>query len=265
MAEIAKENQSATHIQRIWRGHKAFTRMLVAYRGLLRLQAQTKRNSARLLYREKVISAVLIQKNIRRYFVRQYYVRIRDIIIGMQLSFRERQAERKVQYLTRRNDDRLKGALEKERNLRDNYRKIRINNSRKLKNTRKSIPERFSLNQIDFRSLLKTNVFDDSEDEDDILGIFAFQEKENATVLFSTLNSLIASEKWSRAIKRISGKLTFSSSFLFTIFIQVFFVDTPGECSLWIVQNDGGRVWKRLPLHGKTLELILIHFYPVLM
>jgi hypothetical protein len=33
-------------------------------------------------------------------------------------------------------------------------------------------------------------------------------------------------------------------------------VGVPEECSLWIVENDSGRVWKRLALHGKALYQI---------
>lgn len=72
---------------------------------------------------------------------------------------------------------------------------------------------------------------DDDEEDEEIVGIFAFKEKERATVLYSQLNSLVEGGKWNRASKRVQGY--------------------KGEATLWIVGPDEkGLVWKRLPLHA---------------
>jgi len=71
----------------------------------------------------------------------------------------------------------------------------------------------------------------DDEEDEEIVGIFAFKEKERATVLYSQLNSLVEGGKWNRASKRVQGY--------------------KGEATLWIVGPDEkGLVWKRLPLHA---------------
>jgi len=256
LATIAEENniyESVVDIQRVWRGYKAYTHMFIAYRGLLRLQARFRSKSACSFYCNMLHASIVVQKNTRRSIAQHQYTRVRNMIIGLQLRFRERKADERIQNIMRSKDERLLSALAREKEIRDNYRDTRhtITYNMSLNSISGPINKNFELNQLDFRSLLTTNrdEYADDEEDDDLLGIFTFQEKEYATVLFSMLNSLIVTEKWNRAVRRIEG--------------------VPEECSLWIVENDSGRVWKRLALHAamrknptKEVVAAILEAYP---
>ena len=167
--------------------------------------------------RRKSSGRVVVQKNTRHSIDQHQYTRVLNMIIGLQLRFRERKADERIQNIMRSKDERLLSALAREKEIRDNYRDTRhtITYNMSLNSISGPINKNFELNQLDFRSLLTTNrdEYADDEEDDDLLGIFTFQEKEYATVLFSMLNSLIVTEKWNRAVRRIEGKFIKCSTY----------------------------------------------------
>ena len=61
----------------------------------------------------------------------------------------------------------------------------------------------------------------DDEEDEEIVGIFAFKEKERATVLYSQLNSLVEGGKWNRASKRVQGNVPQGSMICLDLLLKI--------------------------------------------
>jgi len=242
--EIARVS-SAIAIQRTWRGYCIYWNYFTVYRGILRLQAQFRMQADRSTFRREVSLhryAIKLQCWYRSVicqhkFKNQLQLSIASVIL-LQKYWRGKAARSKFtkmyeEAMAERNSAEAIERAELSRKAKEA--RVARESMAKLRLAEYRADDLKADKAKDFRSVLSPHksekvVVDPEEDDEEIDGIFAFQEKERATVLFSRLNTMIVNEKWKSAIRRCR--------------------DFPGEATLWIVgPDDRGLVWKRLPLH----------------